>query len=132
MSLDQLVQKTITSRTIRQAQIFLPPEYELTLEEWRDRFQVFNNHPKCRAAMVIAQYIRNHNPGQDVKNLFTIGPVLEKDGGFLTDIEFAKHRPGQTLLVIYTHEDLRLVPVCDLTSGKAGQIQHLSLTYIPD
>lgn len=132
MSLDQLLQKTITSRTIRQAQIFLPPEYNLTLDEWRERFQVFNNRPTCKAAMVIAQYIRNHNRGQEIGKLFTIGTVQEKDGDFLTDIEFENTRPGRTLLVIYTHEDLRLVPVCDLTSGKAGQIQHLSLTYIPD
>jgi hypothetical protein len=133
MSLDGLLQKTKKSRKVEEnVCIFLPPEYEITLEQWRILIDEFNRTPrKAKVADAIMQYIRQNNPDRkDLNDLISIGEIVEKDGLFYTDLSFDNDKPGLTAMVIFKSEDLKLVPI-SAVKGEGG-IRHVSLTYIPD
>ncbi len=133
MSLDRLLNQTRKSHRVEEnVPLFLPPEYELTLDKWRELIKFFNlSTRKAKVAEAIIQYIRQNNPKhQDFSNLISISDIVEKDGRFYTDLSFQNEKPGLTAYVIFKSENLQLVPVVD-SNGK-GIIAHVTMTYIPD
>jgi hypothetical protein len=132
MSLDHLLQKTQNTRkTEEKVPLFLPPEYTIDMEKWRELIQAFNRTDrKTKVADVIQQYIREKNPDRkNLDGLISIGEIVEENGSFYTDLSFENDKPGLTALVIFKAEDLQLVPVTS-TNGDGG-IRHVVMTYIP-
>jgi hypothetical protein len=133
MSLDSILQKTSKSRqVVENVPLFLPPEYSIDMEQWRDMIKLFNRIGRpTKVADVIQQYIREKNPGnKDLGGLISIDEIVEKDDRFYTNLSFETNKPGLTALVIYKAEDLQLVPVSSPRGD--GGIRHVVMTYIPD
>lgn len=131
MSLDGLVEKTIRSRVLKEVELFLPPEYEISGEEWKEKIEIYNlsNRP-VKLAGVIAGFIQRLNPTAKMESIFSIGKITEKNGRYVTDMSFENDKAGLTCLYIYTAEELRLVPVCTDPKGNNG-INNVVLTYVP-
>lgn len=133
MSLDRLLNATKKSHRVEEnVPLFLPPEYDLTLDQWRELIRYFNlSTRKAKVADAIVQYIRQNNPQHhDFKDLVSISEITEKDDRFYTNLSFQNEKPGLTAYVIFKSENLQLVPVVD-SNGK-GIIAHVVMTYIPD
>lgn len=134
MSLDQFLKTTKVDihKTEKNVPIFLPPEYEITLNDWRDLIQVYNRtNRKTKLADYLKQYIRQLNPDyKDFDDLLSVEEIVEDNGIFRANLKFKNNKAGLTALVIYRAENLRLVPVTS-PDGVDG-IRHVVLTYIPD
>lgn len=132
MSLDRLVRKTTRSRVRDEAELYLPPEYEIDLEGWKKLVLDFNKTTRpVRLAGIVMQFVRDRNPDKtDFSQLVAIDEIVERDGNFFTKLSFENDRGGLTALVAYEAEKLRLVPVCLDLKGENG-ISHISLTYTP-
>lgn len=133
MSLDRLVQKTIRSRVQKEAALYLPPEYEIDLDQWRLLVERFNNGFKqAKVASPIVNYLKTLvKEKEDWSHLVEVGEITEKDGQFVTDLTFEGDKGGHAALYVFSVEGLRLVPIVPNGDGNNG-ITHLSLTYIPD
>lgn len=134
MSLDQLVKRSSPSKAgLQQAdnELFLPPEYNLTIEQWRELFEIYNrtNRP-VKVADTIQHYIREHNPGVETNNLFSIDKIVEREGRFFANATFLKTKPALTALYIYKAENVKLVPI--IPANTIQQIAHVALTYVPE
>lgn len=132
MSLDNLVSKTISSRTIQGVALILPPEYEIDHETWDELIQDFNGTRRpCKLAGVIQKFISELNTSRkDFDGVISIGPIVKKDGRYVTDLTFENNRVGLTALYIYTAEDLQLALISEHRGS--GGIRHVVMTYIPD
>lgn len=137
MSLDKLLKNQPTSSKsatphvkLSNIELYLPPEYELSDEEWKSYFTAYNQFGRpTKTADAICHYIREHNPNSDTKALYSVSNVICKDSSFYTDVMFGKSKPALTALLFYKAEHLRFVPI--LTVQKDA-IQHIVLTYVPD
>lgn len=137
MSLDHFLKVTSvhskTHKTVEGVVLFLPPEYEIGLDEWREMIRVFNKTDrKTKLAEYVKSYIQGLNPdNKDFEDILSVGEIQEKANGlFYTDLHFKNNKIGLTALVIFNAENLKLVPVSS-PDGSSG-IRHVVLTYIPD
>lgn len=132
MSLDQVLQQTRSNKvTQRDIPLFLPPEYEIDLDGWRELIQTFNaTDRRVKIAEVIKQYLRNKYPDKkDFDSVLSISEIVEKEGRFYTDLSFESDKPGLHTLVVFKSEDLQLAPITEF-KGKSG-IRHVVMTYVP-
>lgn len=134
MSLDRLVQKTIRSRTKQVVDIFMPPEYETTLDEWRKHFAAFNEGDRpARLAYALQQYIQKHNPGKiDFSQCIRAGKIVEDDGAFTCECDFENDKAGLTALYMSTLSGIALIPILGDKIGLNPGIAYVVLSYIPE
>lgn len=133
MSLDNLVAKTISSRCIKEVTLFLPPEYEIDHETWRELIQSFNHTTRpAKLAAMIEKYIRElkNIDRRDYSGIISVSEIVEKDGRFVTNLTFEGDKAGLAALFIYTAEDLQLALISE--PHGVGGIKNVVLTYIPD
>lgn len=134
MSLDRLVQKTIRSRTNQVVDIFLPPEYETDLDEWRKHFAAFNEGARpARLAYALQQYIREKNPSKtDFSQCIKAGKIVEDDGAFTCECEFENDKAGLTALYLSTLAGISLIPILGDKVGLEPGIAYVVLSYVPE
>ena len=136
MSLDQLLNRGSKSKNngkvIADIELYLPPEFDITLDQWRTLFARYNRLGRItKVAVAIAQYIRDNNPGASTTNLFSVSEVVERNGRFYTDASFVKTKEGLTALYIYNSEEqVRLLPIAPMDGN--GEIAHIVLSYVPE
>ena len=135
MSLDALLSKTSSAKAnsvkVSDIEVILPPEYEITIDRWREMIEFYNRTGRqTKLADAIQLYIRQHNPDQPTIELFTVGEIVEREGRFFADAFFIKTKPGLTALYIQKAEDLKLIAVSS-PKGEDG-IRYLVLAYVPD
>lgn len=135
MSLDALLKQSSAAKktgvTEKDIELFLPPEYEIGLDQWRELIQFYNRTARqTKVADVVQLYIRDRNPGQPTIDLFTIDEIVEREGRFYTNATFIKTKTGLTAFYIYKAENLKLVPISS-PKGEDG-IKHVVLTYVSD
>lgn len=134
MSLDRLVQKTIRSRTTQVVDIFLPPEYETTIDEWRKHFAAFNEGRRpARLAYALQQYIREKNPDKtDFSQAIKAGNIVEDDGAFTCECTFEDDKAGLTALYMSTLSGISLIPILGDKIGLEPGIAYVVLSYVPE
>lgn len=136
MSLDRLLnqakKKDTTSLLIKDVPLYLPAEYSLDLDQWRNLFAIYNRTALVtKTAFAIEKYILDKNPGVPTKDLFTVTQVEEREGRFYVHAAFKKSKAALTALYIYNSEEqVRLVPIVE-DNGK-GQISRIVLSYVPE
>lgn len=134
MSLDQLLKASKPSvQGVKESNIelFLPPEFNITLERWRQLFEYYNLSGRTtKTADTIQHYIRDKNPGESTNNLFSVSDVVEREGRFFVDATFLKTKTALTALYIYKAEKLKLMPIT--TADGSQPIVHIVLTYVPE
>lgn len=133
MALKNLLVKTVSSRLVKGEILFLPPEYSISIETWREMFRSFNATSKpTKIAQSIIVFGKER--GYDLRGTEVCsikGSIEEDSDGFHADIEFAKTKEGLMALYLLKQMDLRFVPICLDPSGKNG-IDYIILVNTPE
>lgn len=134
MSLDRLSEKVIKSKTVKEVEVFFPPEYNLSPEAWGEMIQVYNKGRRPAAlAAVLTTIVKEHDKSKtDFSKIISVSEIYEKDGKYVTDITFESGKAGLAALYVFTIEEMKPVLVCLNPTDKNAFIERVVLSYVPN
>lgn len=110
-----------------EVELFIPPEYDKTIAEWVALFDAYNRSERpIKTADAISRVIAETNPDKDLRALYRLSAVTNRNSRFYAKPIFTKEKESLTALIFYKAEKLNFVPILNKDQN---QIIHVVLTY---